>query len=146
MCLIAVSNSWLLAGGCCEAIFSVLNNIGNIPQAFILSLQLREAEVTDVERERDTGPPWHCHSHSICRICWCQCVPVAGTGLTAMLNKSPTKSPPQQLSESQVCLGSGTWPQESGCTNKPSSMRANKGFPSLWMQTPSTCFIHSKLC
>lgn len=65
MCLIAVSNSWLLAGGCYEAVFSVLNKIGNIPQAFILSLQLREAEVTDVERERDTGPPWHCHSPSI---------------------------------------------------------------------------------
>lgn len=93
--MIAVSNSWLLAGGYYEPIFiSVLNKIGSIPQSIILSLQLREAEVPDVER--DTGAPGTAIATPLAGFAGASVSlqrDMAGTELTALLmlgNKAPT--------------------------------------------------------
>lgn len=94
--------------------------------------------------------PWHCHSDSIGRICWCQCVPTEGHGwhwtyCPAHVGQQSTHHPRSWV-RARFAWGVDTWPRGGGCTSKPSSMRADKGFPSLWMWTPSMWFVHSKLC
>lgn len=128
MCLIAVSNSWLLAGCYYEAIFSVLNKIGNFPQAFILSLQLREAEVTDVAPVLGEGrwcplalpQPLHVQDLLV------QYIPVEGRGWPwtychAHGGQQFTPHPSSWV-RARFAWGLDTLPQDSGCTNKPSSV------------------------
>ena len=103
-------------------------------------------------RERDISLLWHCPGHSICRICWCSLSlqrDTAHIGLSAvlMLGSSLWISPhPSSWARARFAWEVDILAQDSGYTNKPSSMRANKVFLSRWKLTISTHFVHSKLC
>lgn len=146
----AVSNSWLLAGAYYEASFSVLNKIGNIPWASSCPCsserQMWRGRGTLVPLALPQPLHWQDLLVPVCPYVlggqrhgwhWTYCHAHFGQQITQN---------PSSWGSARFAWGVDTWPQDGGCTNKPSSMRANQGFPSLWMQTPLMCFVHSKLC
>lgn len=103
-------------------------------------------------RERDISLLCHCPGHSICRIRWCSVSlqrDRAHTGLSAMLILGTSlwiTHRPSSWVRARFAWEVDTLAQDSGYTNKCSSVRADKGFPSRWKLTISTRFVHSKLC
>lgn len=93
------------------SLFQCFKQDWQYPTSIILSLQLRE---TDVERERDTGPPGTATATPLAGFAGASMsLHTGGTGTWLALDLLPcsfwaTNHPePQQLRECQVCLGSG---------------------------------------